>query len=53
MKNKKIYFILLVSISIFASCATSRTGYRSTQRKGYGCPANASIENRIIEKNKI
>ncbi len=52
MKNKTIYLTLLIIITFtFASCAGSRS--YGTQRKGYGCPANASIQNQFIEKNKI
>ncbi|HWJ90811.1 MAG TPA: hypothetical protein VNR87_06850 [Flavisolibacter sp.] len=53
MKNKTVYLTLLMITVFFASCASSRTSYRGTQRKGYGCPANASIQNKIIEKNRI
>ena len=51
MKNKAFYFTLLIITTFIASCAGSR-GY-GTQRKGYGCPANASIQTPFIEKNKI
>jgi hypothetical protein len=54
MKNKNLFLTLLITTSLlFASCASSRSGYRGTQRKGYGCPANASITSPLIEKNKI
>jgi hypothetical protein len=53
MKNRSLFLTLLIMTTlIFASCASSRTGY-PTQRKGYGCPANASIQNNMIERNKI
>jgi len=54
MKNRSfIVTLLIMTTLIVASCASSRSGYRGTQRKGYGCPANASIQNQFIEKNKI
>jgi hypothetical protein len=54
MKNKTLFLTLLIMTTlVFASCASSRSGYRGTQRKGYGCPANASIQNQFIERNKI
>jgi hypothetical protein len=53
MKNKTFFLSFLVLLSIaFASCAGSRTGY-GNHRKGYGCPATASIQNGPIDKNKI
>ena len=54
MKNKAFYLtLLIITTFIFASCAGSRSGTPSYQRKGYGCPANASIQNPFIEKNQI
>gem|GEM_PF-4930248 len=54
MKNKTLFLTLLIMTGLLvASCGSSRTGYRGTQRKGYGCPANASIQSPLIEKNKI
>jgi len=54
MKNKTLFLTLLIMTGLLvASCGSSRTGYRGTQRKGYGCPANASIHNPLIENNKI
>jgi hypothetical protein len=54
MKNKtSIFTLLILTTLILASCASSRSGYKGTQRKGYGCPVNAGIQNNFIEKNKI
>jgi hypothetical protein len=51
MKNKALYLtLLIITTFIFASCAGSRS--YGTQRKGYGCPANASIQTPFIEKNQ-
>lgn len=52
MKNKTLYLtLLIITTFIFASCAGSRS--YGTQRKGYGCPAHASIQNPTVEMNKI
>jgi hypothetical protein len=54
MKNKSLFLTLLMLTGLLvASCGSSRTGYRGTQRKGYGCPANASIPGPFIERSKV
>jgi hypothetical protein len=55
MKNKTFLLTLLILSSlVFTSCAGNRTGYTNpTHRKGYGCPASASISNPSVEKNKV
>jgi hypothetical protein len=55
--NMKNFFtfltLMMITTFMLTACASNRTGYRSMQRKGYGCPANASIQSPLIEKNKI
>jgi hypothetical protein len=51
MKNKSyLTLLMIIAMVAFASCSGSRGGYG---RKGYGCPATASISQPLIEINKI
>jgi hypothetical protein len=53
MKNKTFYSTLLILTSLFlASCAGSRSGY-GNHRKGYGCPATATIKTTSAGQVKI
>lgn len=53
MKNKFFYLTLItMSILMLTSCAGSRGGYGG-HRKGYGCPATATIQTLPAEKSTI
>jgi len=54
MKNKTFYCtLLIITALVFASCRSSRSSYGGSHRKGYGCPATASISKQVAGMNKI